>query len=262
YAWHILRTLARLRPRVVCTVNEDCALMLLPFRGLLYRYLVCDIFDALADRLDTSRWPVRCLLGLVTELARGGADRPIATDKQRFRRLGRHRRKSSVIENVPEDPGEDLALTLPDGPVKVYVAGTLLENRGLKEILSVAERLPQLEIISAGWPYDAYSATVFVRHPRVTFHGIVTSRQSLQLAAGCNAVLAFYEPGPINHLYASPNKVYDAMSVGRPVLINSETRIARWVESAGVGWCCPYHDVASLQRLVSSLEQHRSVLPQ
>src|SRR5262249_45222570 len=52
YAWHILRTLARLRPRVVCTVNEDCALMLLPFRGLLYRYLVCDIFDALADRLD------------------------------------------------------------------------------------------------------------------------------------------------------------------------------------------------------------------
>jgi glycosyltransferase involved in cell wall biosynthesis len=59
---------------------------------------------------------------------------------------------------------------------------------------------------------------------------------------------------------ASPNKIYDAMAVGRPVLINREVRLAEWVEAAGVGFACDYQDIDGLRAIVSRLETERGAL--
>ena len=96
--------------------------------------------------------------------------------------------------------------------------------------LEAIEMLPNVSIVSAGWPYDDFASQVFVPHPRVEFHGIVTARESLELAAGCDAIFAYYEPANAYMVNTSPNKVYDAMAVGRPVLINREVRLAGWVQ--------------------------------
>lgn len=260
FAIHTTRILAKIRPQTVCGVNEEVALLLMPLRGILYRHLVCDVFDSLVDRHSRCWWVIRIVLRVVSELGRTGADRLIATDQARFERFGRYRRKTIIIENFPEDPGDELALRLPIGPIKIYVGGSLSLRRGLEQIIKVAERVEDLEIVSAGWPYDDYAYNTFVQHPKVSFKGIVTSQQSLELAAGCDAVLAFYSPTSINNLYASPNKIYDAMSVGRPTIINSEVKIAKWVAENKVGWLCPYHDTVTLEKILSSLRERRANL--
>ena len=261
FARHVARALRRLRPDVACCVNEDCALMVLPLRGLFYRRLVCDVFDALADRHSDKPWPLRSALRAVSEIVRTGADRLIATDAARFERFGRFRRKTVVVENVPEDPGPALAEALPTGPAKVYVAGTLTAGRGLSQVLQAADRAGDVEVVSAGWPYDAFASDTFLAHPRVTFHGIVTAAQSLALAAGCDAVLCYYAPTSTNNLYASPNKVHDAMSVGRPVIINTEVRVSRWVTRNRLGWACPYDDAGALAAVLAALADRRARLP-
>lgn len=257
---HIGKTLARLRPDVACCVNEDNALLALPFRGIFYRRLVCDVFDALVDRHSRRNWLLRCVLRLVSETVRNGADRLIATDQSRYARFGRFRSKCVVVENVPEDPGAELSRTIPDGPTKIYVAGSLLVSRGLEQIIEVVDRVPDVRIVSAGWLYDEYAASTFAKHPKVDFVGIVTARQSLELAASCDAVLAYYVPGTVNNLYASPNKIYDAMSVGRPVILNSETRVSKWVREHRVGWTCPYYDTEALAETVRLLPERRKRL--
>jgi len=262
FALHIKETLARLRPDVACCVNEDNALLALPFRGIFYRRLVCDVFDALVDRHSRKPWLLRCALRLVAETVRSGVDRLIATDQSRYSRFGRYRSKCVVVENVPEDPGEELSLTIPEGPTKIYVAGSLLSARGLEQIIDVVDRVPDVRIVSAGWLYDEFATTTFANHPNVDFVGIVTARQSLELAAGCDAVLAYYVPGTVNNLYASPNKIYDAMSVGRPAIINSETRVSEWVRENDVGWTCPYYDTDALAEIVRQLPERRKNLPQ
>ena len=262
FGWHVARTLRSLRPRTVCCVNEDNALLVLPMRGVYYERLVCDVFDALVDRHSHRSWPVRAGLRAVSELTRHFADRLIATDQARYEKFGRFRDKCTVIENVPEDPGEELSATPPEGPVKVYVAGSLSLARGLRQILDVAEALPDLRIVSAGWLYDDFANNVFLKHPSVEFRGIVTARRSLELAADCDAVLSFYSPTSINNLQASPNKINDAMSVGRPVIINREVEVSEWVEKNGFGYRCPYDDASGLERIVRVLERKREELPE
>lgn len=258
---HMVGALRRIRPHTVCCVNEDCALLALPFRGVLYRRLVCDVFDALADRHSRRALPVRWALRAVGELVRGSADRLIATDRARLERFGRFRGKCVVVENVPEDPGAALAEALPTGSGKIYVGGSLSESRGLRQVIEAVEPLDDVEIVAAGWAYDRYAAETFIPHPKVTFRGVVTGGESLALAASCDAVLAFYAPVSVNNIEASPNKIHDALSVGRRVIVNREIRVARRVEAEALGWTCGYDDVAALRRIAASLVARRSSLP-
>jgi hypothetical protein len=258
---HSVRTLRRLKPDVVSCVNEDCAFMLVPFRGVMFRHLVCDVFDALVDRHSAKVWPAQLALRVVSEVARSRSDRLIATDETRRQRFGRHAGKVAVVENVPEDPGDALAFTLPTGPTKIYAAGCLTESRGLRQLIQAVEPLDGVEILSAGWPHDKYSSDVFLKHTKVSFRGILTAKESLALAAQCDAVFCYYAPTSINNLFASPNKVYDAMNVGRPVLINREVHLASWVVAQALGWACAYADVPALREHLRRLNERRSHLP-
>jgi glycosyltransferase involved in cell wall biosynthesis len=257
---HIVRSLKQIRPEVVCAVNEELAFSVLPFKGLLYDRLVCDVYDSLGPRVAASRWHKRLPLGLVHKLGLRGPDRLIATDETRRAMLGRYAHKAIVVENVPEDPGEELALRLPEGPVRIWAGGSLEEIKGLRKLLEAIEPLAGVRIVSAGWPFDEFAAEVFVKHPRVDFLGIVTARRALELAASCDAVFSYYAPINVYMVNASPNKVYDAMAVGRPVLINREVRLSDWVAQEGVGEVCAYDDVNCLRQVIARLGERRGAL--
>lgn len=260
FFFHILASLRRLRPNTVWCVNEDHALLVLPYRGLYYRRMVCDVFDALYDRHSHRNWLARNALRAIANLCRTNADTLIATDETRYETFGQYRSKCVVVENYPEDPGDQLADTLPQGPVKVYVAGTLNEGHGLRELLAAIETIPDIEVVSAGWLFDDFARDTFAKHSKVTFHGILTASESLRLASQCDAILAFYEPTSVNNRQASPNKVYDAMSVGRPVIINEECGVSKWIVSNNVGYRLPYSDVEGLKQLLQSLRKRREML--
>ena len=261
FAAHIAKSIARIRPNIVCAVNEDTALLCLPFKRIFFRYLFCDIFDGLSDRLSNRSWFIRQGLSVVSWVCRKFSDRLIATDEPRFRRFGQNRQKTKVIENVPEDPGPSLSRKFPSGTVKIWVGGSLAEDRGLRQILSAIEDNEQVQILAAGWPYDAFASDVFAKHDKVEFHGILTSRESLELAASCDAIFAFYAPYTVNHRLASPNKMYDAMAVGRPLITNDEIGIARSISDNQLGFSCAYDDVESLRAIVCDLVRHRDRLP-
>ena len=193
YWRHVVSTLRRVRPQVASAVNEETGFLLLPFRGVLFDKLVCDVFDALADRLSNKKWPVRATANLVSAACRSGAHSLIATDQNRWNRFGAHQHKTVIVENFPEDPGDDLARNIPSGPPQIYVGGTLSAFRGLDQILAAIKGHDSARILCAGWPYDD-CAQRFISHPRVDYRGIVNQRESLQLTSQCDAVLAYYEP--------------------------------------------------------------------
>jgi glycosyltransferase involved in cell wall biosynthesis len=261
FSWHVVRTLARIRPDVVCAVNEDNAVRVLPFKRLLYRRLVCDVYDSHQDRASARPFATRAALNLLSEWARWGADALIVTDDDRFSRLGRHRWKCTVVGNYPEDPGPGLARRAVGGPTRICVCGTLAETRGIRQLLAAVERSSDAVIVAAGWPNDDFADREFVRHPRVEFHGVVSPLRALELASGCDAVFAFYAPNCLNNIFASPNKVYDAMSVGRPVMINSEAKISDWIVRQSLGFACRYDDQHRLRQIVDSLSGLRSAMP-
>ncbi len=247
--------LFRVRPLTVSAVNEDLAFAFVPFRRLLFRRLVCDVFDSLKDRHSNKGPVVRRLISAVSWVARSGADRLVATDHRRLARFEQqYQSKSVVIENYPEDCGPNLSKTSPDGPLKVFVSGSLSQSRGLAQIVASASRVGNTQLISVGWIYDDYTQTQFVTNPLVSYHGIVTAKEALELGASCDAFLVFYEPTNLNNRNASPNKIYDALSVGRPCIVNREASISAWIEQQDLGFVCEYDAPDQLDQIVRRLQ--------
>jgi glycosyltransferase involved in cell wall biosynthesis len=258
---HLFVALIRLRPDVVHCVNEETVLMVLPFKGVLYRRIVCDLFDSMSDRIISSHKSITLLAYILSRIALIGSDRIVVTDERRLERLGRFSRKALIIANVPVDPGASYSLHYPSGRPKVFVSGCLAKSRGLDIILAAAERVPEAELVVAGHCDDDYASEVFIHSPRVNYYGRLTPEESLHVAAQCDAVLAYYEPRNVNNIYASPNKIYDAMSVGRPVIINSETQISEWICGNHLGTAAPYYDIEALAKILAGLSSYRPDLP-
>ena len=257
---HVYSVLAKFRPDAVHCVNEEMALLVLPWRRVLFRWLVCDLFDSMKDRGQLPGRPVfNLMVCTASDVALRFSDRIIVTDERRLQRLGSFQNKAVIVANVPVDPGVELSKQLPEGEIKVFLSGSLCETRGLDVAIAAVEKVEGARLIAAGWCDDA-TAEKLSSHPNVHWVGHISPQDALKLAAQCDAVFAYYKPDKINNIYASPNKVYDAMSVGRPVIINSETKISSWVVSNGLGFAAPYDDVDALADIFKSLKQHRALL--
>ena len=255
---HVRRELRRASPEVVHCVNEDLAFVAACLRFGRYR-VVCDVFDSIALRWSSAPAPVALAAQAIARVAHAASDVILVTSEARRTRLGKYAAKAHVVANYPVDPGRELAFSLPpaDGPVRLYVSGSLTAGRGLDAVAALLREDDGVEVVCAGWLYDE-TARRFVELSGVSFHGTLTPDASLHLAAGCDAIVALYAPVNENNRMASPNKVYDALCVGRPVIINAETGISAWVGDVGGGFVVPYGDVAALGEVAVSLRERRA----
>ena len=72
---------------------------------------------------------------------------------------------------------------------------------------------------------------------------------------------AVYDPSIRNHRYAAPNKFYEALMLGKPVIMCRGTGFADVVEDNEIGICIDYSEESlekGLEYLSGNLERFRS----
>ncbi len=55
------------------------------------------------------------------------------------------------------------------------------------------------------------------------------------------------------HRFAAPTKLYEAMMLAKPVILNRGCGLEEWVEERNVGWLVDYGDADALRRLLVRL---------
>jgi glycosyltransferase involved in cell wall biosynthesis len=88
----------------------------------------------------------------------------------------------------------------------------------------------------------------------------VSYPKALQLSAAADVLFATYDPSIANHKYSSPNKVYEAMMLGKPIIVATGTNMDRIIGEAGCGCIVPYGDVHSLEDALQSLAANPDVM--
>ncbi|NTU85439.1 MAG: glycosyltransferase family 4 protein [Chloroflexales bacterium] len=263
---YVARVLREQRPDVLHVRDEPLTAMAMPLKGWLYRYLVLDIFDSLAARHYSS--PVLNTATLATRrLAHLGADRIIETSEQLRAMLGLFARKAIVVMNCPADPGEAVAQSLPSLPaVQICTGGSLSRQRdGLEVLLKAVDLLPpgEVEIQASGWLHDDYARDIFVKHPAVHYRWLETPEEFREQAARCDAI-SYLRGDAGETTYRSwvlPNRFFDAMSVGRPLIISSEMKMAPWATDQALGYLYTPGDHVGLAAIFRQLKERRQELP-
>lgn len=232
----------------------DTVLPALWCKRLLGKQVVYDIYDFYADMLrKTPGWVARWVRKIELR-AIDRADWVILADDSRVQQIaGSHPQRLEVIYNAPEEvdipllPRENTGLRL------VYF-GNLQVERGLLQLLAVLARHDEwrLELGGSG-PDEEQILAEAGKLANVTWHGVLAYEQVLFYSQQADALIATYDPAIPNHRYSSPNKVFEAMMLAKPVLVARDSNADCLVERAGCGLVVPYGDQAALEGALAQL---------
>ena len=85
------------------------------------------------------------------------------------------------------------------------------------------------------------------------FFGRVAYQDALQLNQTADVLFAMYDPGILNHRFASPNKLFEAMMLKKPIIVANGTGMDRIVATEECGIVVPYGERSSLEQALMKL---------
>lgn len=220
--------------------------------------VVYDIFDFYADHLRRTPAWIKNLILRMDLKSIDRADALILVDDARVTQIaGAKPKQMIVVYNSPEDVNrEDLAKfsPAPAGELRLAYVGLLQVERGLFEMLNVLSRHPNWQLDLAGFGGDEVKIAERVESmANVKFFGRVAYHQALALSQSADVLFATYDPAIPNHRYSSPNKVFEAMMLGKPIIVTYDTNMDRMIAAADAGVLVKYGDEDELEMAMRRL---------
>jgi len=243
----------------------DTILPALLCRRLYRKKVIYDIFDFYADHLRLTPEFIKQTIRAVDLRAIDRADAVILVDDSRWEQIhGSRPQHSAIIYNSPEDipfSAERGQAITPDqarphgsGLHIVYI-GLLQVERGLFELVTVLRQHPDWSLDLAGFGGDETRLVNLVEDmPNVRWYGRIPYPRAIELSAAADILIATYDPSIPNHRYSSPNKVFEAMLLGKPVIAARDTNMDRIIQQADCGLVVPYGDVPALEAALLRLQ--------
>lgn len=231
----------------------DTILPALLAKALWRKLVVYDIFDFYADHLRRTPGWIKTLIRYLDLWAISRANALILADEARRHQLGNVR--TSHVEIIYNSP-EELAFPPPTPApyFRLAYVGLLQMERGLCEILEVLQRHPEWHLDLAGFGGDEEILLQKARAlPNVTWHGRIPYEQALRLSAAADVLFATYDPAIPNHRYASPNKLFEALMLGKPIIVARNTNMDIIVQHHECGIVVEYGRIEELEKALSRL---------
>ena len=215
---------------IVHAFDLDTGFVACAASGLWRKKFIYHILDFYADSHCNRSWS-RKLVAWVERAVLDRADSVIICTEKRREQLGACKQTQiAVIHNTPPECGfetENMTLQGDGQRSRIAYVGTLQGGRGIEQMLAAIAADPRFELHIGGFGplAELVAHTAGEKQSGVFWYGRLPYDKTLSLERQCDIMLALYDPTIPNHRYAAPNKLYEAMMLGKPVLTCS-----------GIGW--------------------------
>lgn len=241
YNWSLWQELLRNKPALVhCSDIETMP------AGIVYRWvsgarLIYNIHDNLAQRYsipEAAQSVLNIFEGIAVRLS------SVALVPEEFRRdmlPSWSRSKVRIVRNTPADRGV-LPPNAQRSPIKMFFGGWLDKGRGISQLLQLVRDHDDFELTLAGEGSPELVEKINAT-PRTRYLGFITHDEIMAETAQAHWVTALYDPiRPINR-FAASNKLSEALSCGRPTLVNSEMVITQSLSEYDCLVSVPYSEI-------------------
>jgi len=191
------------------------------------------------------RWGVSTLERVLIKFV----DCVIIVDKARVSQLGGLNLQCvEVIMNCVED----VSVGRSEAPEKskdftIFYGGMMSKTRGLNQLAEAVDGMLGVEVIIAGRGEDEEELVeLFQSKPNMTYIGHLSLEKAIDYTSNSDVIFGFYYP----------NKLFEAMMCGTPIIVNQETSMAEIVRRERCGVIVPYNDTQALRQTILELKSH------
>ena len=161
-----------------------------------------------------------------------------------------------VVRNVPErsaveirplpEPGFRERFGVPETATLFIYQGLISMGRGVEGLLDIFGRLDQAKahIVFMGYAEGGYEDIIdaAVRdHPNIHFQPAVPRDQIVSYSSDADVGIFIVEDAPLSYRYALPNKFFEWVHAGVPVLVSDNLEyLSQLTKESELGWSCRF----------------------
>ena len=255
WTWIILKLLQS-RPKIVHACDLDTLIPSYVYKLIFRRKLVFDVFDRYSGFVPRRKMLIS-LVNFVEEAIAKNADVLITVSEKVLSTFTSKPKRCAVIMNCSEDHAVEKGKKEHRELTIVYT-GAIERNFGLERIITAIKDLDNVELNIAGRIRDKELLDQLLELPNVKYKGLLPHSDALALVANSDVMLVLYNLEYLMSQLSSPNKIFEAMMLGVPVITNMEPRL---VDEVGCGIVVDYnnteHIKAAVVRLRDNIELRR-----
>lgn len=163
-----------------------------------------------------------------------------------------------VVRNIPQYAAQqdgDTAVVrarmgLRPGRLAFIYQGGFIAGRGVERLLRVFAASPQVDLVCMGsGPLRPLVEQAAAAHGNIRLLPPVLPSEVLQHSRAADVGVCLTDDSCLSHYYSLPNKVFEYLHAGLPVIVNPLLEQQRLVQEFGCGWVAPADDAAFTEML-------------
>lgn len=259
-AWmnYIIKYLRKNKFKTIHACDLDTA-----FPAIIYKLffnknanVIFDVFDWYSDTLNNQNAIIRMAFKFMERITTKYSDHIIICEKERRKQIPYKLRKEPLIlPNIPSFP-ETTFLKVEEKykfnnnlPTLAYVGG-FIEDRCLSELLRLAEE-QHINLLIAGFGSQRLvdeCKRLNERYNNIKYFGKVEYTKGLSIMYNADILYAMYSKVCPNNIFAAPNKYYETMLLGKPIISTKGIILEEKIISNNIGYIVEenYEDILSL----------------
>ena len=143
--------------------------------------------------------------------------------------------------------------------INIFFGGVIHPDRDVFSMVKIAMENPSVKLIIAGsGNIDIINQIkeASTSYSNIDFLGVVSYHDILSHSHDADILYALYNPEIPNNRLASPNKLFEAMMCGKPIIVNEGVATADKVREENCGLVVPYGDYEALKETVLALKNN------
>ena len=220
--------------------------------------IIFDIFDWYSATLYNQHPIILQSFKYMERIAIQSVDHIILCEPERKEQIpySIDKNKISILPNIPNFSDRSFLFTDPqykfnNSIITFAYVGGLVHERCIDEIIELATK-GHINLLIAGYGDEKYKKKLLnlSNYPNIKYFGKVEYKTGLNIMYNADIIYAMYETTNPNHIYAAPNKYYEAMFLGKPIFTTKGTIVERKVNQNNIG----YVSHASIQAISNAID--------
>jgi len=254
FYWFLIKTLFEQRKRfhIIHACDLDTVIPAVIARIFGRKKYIYDVFDWFVDS-NNVKGPLKYFIYVQEFINIKLASSVIVCEEERIKQIIFKPQRLWILPNIPNMANISLPPRKTNEKLTIAYVGILSINRGIEYLVDYAKKhVGKVDIRVGGFGKLEPLFEDSKNYPNIQYFGPVSYQRALEIMDSADVIMAIYEKTDMNQILAAPNKYYEGLCLGKPIITTIGTIPGNRSLDDNTGYAIDEH-YSDLEELIDSL---------
>ena len=243
FMWFLFLNLIKMKDKysIIHACDFDTVIPALIIKYIYKKRVIFDIFDWYSDTIYTGNLIINKIISILEFISYKLSDYIIICEEERKKQIKYYHRNIYILPNIPDIYLNEYKFKKKTNNSQIVISyvGGFYKDRNIEILLSVVSKINNINLKIAGYgdkELEAACLEYSKKYSNIEYYGKVKYNIALEIMSQSDLIYAMYCKKNKNHIYAAPNKFYESLLLGVPIITTEGTIVGEKVKKYNTGF--------------------------